>query len=40
MTVVTEESPGRQHIPDVCIAEGIPHLRLPDLIEQENWEFG
>jgi hypothetical protein len=39
MTVVTEESPGRQRIPDVCMAERIPHIGLPDLIERENWQF-
>jgi hypothetical protein len=40
MTVITEESPGRQRIPDICVAEDIPYIRLADLIEQENWQFG
>jgi hypothetical protein len=40
MTVITEESPGRQRIPDVCTAESIPYIGLADLIEQENWQFG
>jgi pentatricopeptide repeat protein len=40
MTVITEESPGRQRIPDVCTAEGILYIGLADLIEQENWQFG
>ncbi|HWB52207.1 MAG TPA: DUF4411 family protein [Stellaceae bacterium] len=40
MTVITEESPGRQRIPDVCAGEGIPYIGLADLIEQENWQFG
>ena len=39
MTVVTEENPGRQRIPDVCSAENIPHLKLADMIEQEDWQF-
>jgi hypothetical protein len=40
MVVVTEENPGRQRIPDVCLAEGIPYIGVADLIEQENWQFG
>lgn len=40
MTVVTEENPGRERIPDVCRAEQIPLLGLADLIEQENWQSG
>lgn len=40
MTVVTEESPGKQRIPDVCTAEGIPCIGLADMIEQEDWQFG
>jgi hypothetical protein len=40
MTVVTEEHPGKQRIPDVCLAEGIAYIGLADLIEQENWRFG
>lgn len=39
MTVVTEESPGRQRIPDVCAAERIPCFGLADMIEQEDWRF-
>ncbi|MBF0562046.1 MAG: DUF4411 family protein [Alphaproteobacteria bacterium] len=39
MTVVTEESPGKQRIPDVCNNEGIPCKRLADMIEQEDWQF-
>ena len=40
MVVVSEENPGRQRIPDVCHAEGIRCIRLPDLIEAEDWRFG
>lgn len=40
MTVVTEETPGKQRIPDVCAAERIPCIGLADLIEQEDWRFG
>jgi hypothetical protein len=35
ITVVTEENPGKQRIP-----ERIPFLGLADLIEEENWHFG
>lgn len=40
MVVVSEENPGRQRIPDVCQAENIRCIRLPDLIEEEDWKFG
>jgi len=40
MVVVSEESPSRQRIPDVCQAENIRCIRLPDLIEEEDWRFG
>ena len=40
MTVVTEESPGKQRIPDVCASEGIRCIGLADMIEQEDWHFG
>ncbi|MFA1626071.1 DUF4411 family protein [Rhizobium mongolense] len=39
ITVVSEESPGKWRIPDVCAAEGIPCIGLADLIEQEDWRF-
>jgi hypothetical protein len=39
MTVVTEENPGKQKIPDVCVAENIPHFKLADMIEKEDWQF-
>jgi hypothetical protein len=39
MTVVTEEYPGKQKIPDVCISEKIPYFKLADMIEQEDWQF-
>lgn len=38
-TVVTEESPGKMRIPDVCRAENIPCIGLADMIEQEDWQF-
>lgn len=40
MVVVSEENPGRQRIPDVCLAEGLRCIRLPDLVEHEDWRFG
>lgn len=39
LTVVTEEKPGRQKIPDVCMAESVPWFGLADMIEQEDWRF-
>ncbi len=39
MVVVSEENPGRQRIPDVCRDERIRCVRLPDLIEAEDWRF-
>lgn len=39
MAVVTEETPGKQRIPDVCASERIPCMGLADLIERENWSF-
>jgi Domain of unknown function (DUF4411) len=39
MTVVTEEFPGRERIPDICAAEKIPCFGLADLIEHEDWKF-
>ena len=40
MIVITEESPGKERIPDVCVAEKIRCLGLADMIEEENWQFG
>ena len=40
MVVVTEESPGRMRIPDVCTAESIEYCGLADMIEREDWKFG
>jgi hypothetical protein len=40
MVVVTEESPGKTRIPDVCSAESIEHCGLADMIEREDWKFG
>lgn len=37
MTVVTEESPGKERIPDVCLAQNIEWCGVADLIEKENW---
>lgn len=39
MSVISEEFPGKVRIPDVCKAEGIGHLYLADLIENEGWSF-
>jgi hypothetical protein len=39
ITVVSEETPGKWRIPDVCAAEKIPCIGLADLIEQEDWRF-
>ena len=39
MVVVSEENLGRQRIPDVCRDERIRCIRLPDLIEAEDWRF-
>ena len=40
MVVVTEESPGKTRIPDVCSAESIEYCGLADMIEREDWKFG
>jgi hypothetical protein len=40
MVVVTEESPGKTRIPDVCSAENIDYCGLADMIEREDWSFG
>ena len=40
MVVVTEESPGKTRIPDVCSAESIDYCGLADMIEREDWSFG
>jgi Domain of unknown function (DUF4411) len=40
MVVVTEESPGKTRIPDVCLAENIQYCGLADMIEREEWTFG
>jgi Domain of unknown function (DUF4411) len=37
MTVVTEGSPGKERIPDVCLAQNIDWCGVADLIEKENW---
>jgi hypothetical protein len=39
MVVVTEESPGKTRIPDVCAAEKIDCCVLADMIERENWQY-
>jgi len=39
MVVVTEESPGKTRIPDVCAAERIECCGLADMIEREDWKF-
>lgn len=36
-TVVTEEHPGGNRIPQVCSEEGIDCINLADLIEREHW---
>lgn len=40
MVVVTEETPGKTRIPDVCRGENIPCCGLADMIEREEWTFG
>jgi hypothetical protein len=40
MVVVTEETPGKTRIPDVCRAENIQCCGLADMIEREEWTFG
>jgi len=40
MVVVTEETPGKTKIPDVCLAEKIQCCGLADMIEREDWKFG
>jgi hypothetical protein len=40
MVVVTEESPGKTRIPDVCLAGNIQYCGLADMIEREEWTFG
>jgi hypothetical protein len=37
MVVVTEESPGKTRIPDVCVARGVKPCGLADMIEDEGW---
>jgi hypothetical protein len=37
MTVVTEEYPGKERIPDVCDAQKIDYCGIADLIEKEDW---
>jgi hypothetical protein len=39
MVVVTEESPGKTRIPDVCADEKIECCGLADMIEREDWKF-
>ena len=36
-TVVTEENPGGNRIPQVCSDEGVDCVNLADLIEREGW---
>lgn len=36
-TVVTQEHPGKNRIPQVCDAEGIEWVNLVDFIEREAW---
>ena len=38
MVVVTQESPGKMKIPDVCSAEKIECCDLADMIEKEDWK--
>jgi hypothetical protein len=40
MVVVTEESPGKSRIPDVCAARAIQCCGVADMIEREDWKFG
>jgi hypothetical protein len=40
MVVVTEETPGKTRIPDVCQGENIQCCGLADMIEREEWTFG
>lgn len=40
MIVVTEETPGKSKIPDVCSAKQIEYCGLADMIEKEEWTFG
>jgi hypothetical protein len=40
MVVVTEESPGKSRIPDVCAARAIQCCGIADMIEREDWKFG
>ncbi|MEK7246457.1 MAG: DUF4411 family protein, partial [Pseudomonadota bacterium] len=38
----TEENPGNKNspkIPDVCRSEGIPYIRLVELIQELDWRF-
>lgn len=37
MTVVSEETPGKTKIPDVCNARNISYCSLADMIEKEEW---
>ena len=43
LTVLTDEKPtgsrNRPHIPDVCIALGIPYLNTLELIRKHGWSF-
>jgi hypothetical protein len=38
MVVVSEEYPGAERIPSVCLAEGIDCCKLADMIEREDWQ--
>ncbi|WP_425414889.1 DUF4411 family protein [Rubellimicrobium mesophilum] len=44
LQIVTNEkptgSPLRPHIPDVCLALGMPPMNLLDLIRAERWVIG
>jgi hypothetical protein len=40
MIVVTEEAPGKERIPAVCLAQKIQSCGVADLIEKEDWRSG
>jgi hypothetical protein len=40
MVVLTEETPGKVKIPDVCDARGVDWSNLADMIEDEDWKSG
>ena len=40
MIVLTEETPGKVKIPDVCDARSVKWKNLADMIEDEDWKSG